>query len=75
MNPDQMRNRIDLNSKWAAVSYYVPSDQQVSVLETSLSYAEGVQDQSRAVKVMLWIGRMHHIRGNYLQAQLLPTNL
>lgn len=67
-SPETKRLYIALSLKWAEVSHYVASEEHVKILETSLKFAQDLQDETRLAKITYWIGRMYYSLGKMAQA-------
>jgi class 3 adenylate cyclase/tetratricopeptide (TPR) repeat protein len=59
---------INVSLKWAEVSHYVASEDQIKILESSLKYARGLRDETSLAKITYWIGRMQYSLGNMVEA-------
>jgi class 3 adenylate cyclase/tetratricopeptide (TPR) repeat protein len=59
---------INLSLKWAEVSHYVASEEHLTILELSLKYARGLQDETHSAKITYWIGRMQYSLGNMVES-------
>ena len=68
VTPERMTIRIDLTLSWAAVAFYSPSEEIINVLETSLSFAEQMGDESRLARIVYWMGRTHFSLGDMARA-------
>ncbi|MEE9612114.1 MAG: adenylate/guanylate cyclase domain-containing protein [Desulfatiglandales bacterium] len=67
-SPETKGLYIALSLKWAEVSYYVASEEHLKILETSLKFAQDLQDETRLAKITYWTGRMHYSLGKIVQA-------
>lgn len=59
--PQDVRRRIDLSGKWAAVTHYVSAHESLEVLGRSLALARDLADRAREARTLYWIGRTHHL--------------
>jgi class 3 adenylate cyclase/tetratricopeptide (TPR) repeat protein len=63
--PDRLRLRIDLSSKWAAVCVYQPAEARLDVLRTSYDFAQRLGYRSGAARSVYWMGWFEHTFGNH----------
>ena len=67
-DPRRTERRIDLALKWSLAGLYIPSQELLEALQTSLSLAEEVADGGRAALCTYWIGWTHYTLGEHVDA-------
>ncbi len=67
-DPDQLRQRVDLSAKWAAVTVYQPAEARQDVLRASYEIAERLGYLRGAARAIYWMGWFEHTFGNHRTA-------
>lgn len=62
------RKRIVISLKWAKISHYAGPDEFVEVLETSMEYANELNNKPEIAHLNYWLGQRSVLTGNLKQA-------
>ena len=60
--------RIEISLKWAQISHYAAPEEFLVVLETSLSYAEELKDESKIAHLNYWFAQRNVLTGDLKNA-------
>ncbi len=71
MTPEQQRQLIDINLKWAAATFYTANEAQLKKFQSALEIADKLGDGARLLKTTNILGRIHYSKGNMSAASTL----